>query len=182
MANALQNVGGFLKKVAPFMATALQYGGPLGVMAGSALTAAVGAKPGTKIADVLSSLTTTPMTTEQIAAVQAAEQAFQLQMKTLDIQSVEDLEKLADDDRASARTMQEQVKASAPQIISGFFVAGFFIVTILKLAHVITETDQTVNDLITTLRDGLMLILAFYFGSSRGQEAQAKTISDIAKS
>jgi hypothetical protein len=171
-----------MQKIAPFLSTALSLGGPLGTMAGSAITTALGAKPGSKVEDVLTSLTKTPLTQDQIAAVQKAENDFQLQMKTLDIQSVEDLEKLADDDRASARTMQEQVKASAPQIISGFFVAGFFIVTILKLAHVIAETDQTVNDLITTLRDGLMLILAFYFGSSRGQEAQAKTISDIAKS
>ena len=55
-------------------------------------------------------------------------------------------------------------------ILSCLFVVGFCIITILKINGAISAVDQTTNDLITTLRDGLMLILAFYYGTSSGSQ------------
>jgi hypothetical protein len=50
----------FLRKLAPFLGTALSLGGPIGTMAGSAITAALGAPTGSKVNDVLAALTKPP--------------------------------------------------------------------------------------------------------------------------
>jgi hypothetical protein len=179
----MANVGGFLKKLAPFMATALQYGGPLGVMAGSAITAAIGAKPGAKIDDVLTSLSTTPMTTEQITAVKTAEEAFQLQMKTLDINSVEDLEKLANDDRASARNREIQVKDNTPAVLASVITLGFFFTLWYVFGHgVKPEAHDLAIGMVNVLGTAWVGVVSYYFGSSRGSDDKSKTIADIAKS
>lgn len=172
----------FLKKIAPFLATALSLGGPIGTMAGSALNAALGAKPGSTVDSVLSALTKTPMTSEQMAAVQAAENDFQLKMKALDIQSVDDLEKMASDDRASARNREIQVKDHTPAILAAFITIGFFGTLWYVFGHgVKPEAHDLALTMVGVLGTAWTGVVSYYFGSSRGSDDKTQIIGDIAK-
>lgn len=166
----------FLKKIAPFLGAALSLGGPLGAMAGNALNDALGAKPGAKVDDVLASLTKTALTPEQLAAVQSAENDFQIQMKKLDIQSAEDFEKMSDDDRANARNREIQVKDWTPRILA-------FLVVILCFAgegiYFFTGAPRNASPELTgrilgTLDSALILVLGYYFGSSAGSDRKTE--------
>lgn len=178
----MPNVLGFFKKIAPFMATALSLGGPLGTMAGSAITAALGAKPGSKVDDVLASLTKTPMTSEQLAAVQKAEQDFQLQMKQMDIQSVEDMLSMDVEDRASARNREIQVKDHVPAILAFCITVGFFLTLWYVFGHgVKPEAHDLAIGMVQVLGTAWVGVVSYYFGSSAGSAAKTKIIGDIAK-
>lgn len=174
----------FLKKIAPFLGAALSLGGPLGAMAGNALNAALGAKPGAKIDDVLKSLTTTPMTNEQLAAVQAAENDFQLRMKALNIQSVEDMQKMEDDDRANARAMHAAIpKDYTQECLAVAITLGFFFTLWYVFGHgVRPETHDLAISMVSVLGTAWVSVVAFYFGDSKSGTANAQTIGEIAKS
>src|SRR5262245_20557312 len=94
----------FLRKIAPFLGTALSLGGPAGAMAGQLLNKALGTKPDANPKEIATAMM--GATNEQIAALRQAEEQFQLQMRQLDIQNTEDMEKLANADRADARARQ----------------------------------------------------------------------------
>lgn len=173
----------FLRKLAPFLGAALSLGGPLGTMAGSAITAALGAKPGSKVEDALASLTKTPMTPEQMTAVQQAEDAFQLQMKTLDIQSVDDLEKMEDDDRANARAMRTaNPKDYTTEVLAFVITVGFFFTLWYVFCHgVQAETHDIAISMVSVLGTAWVSVVAFYFGSSKGSANKDQILGDIAK-
>jgi hypothetical protein len=173
----------FLRKMAPFLGTALSLGGPLGAMAGSALTAALGAPTGSKVTDVLASLTKTPMTSEQMAAVQAAENDFQLQMKKLNIESVEELAKMEDDDRANARAMRTaNPKDYTTEWLAFLITIGFFSTLWFVFVHgVRPESHDLAIGMVNVLGTAWVCVVAFYFGSSRGSANKDQIIGDIAK-
>jgi len=79
----------FLKKIAPFLSTALSFGGPVGAIAGKAISAALGATVDVSNPQDLAAAVA-GATPEQVAAIQQAEQQFQVQMKQLDIQTLHD--------------------------------------------------------------------------------------------
>lgn len=174
----------FLRKIAPFLGAALSLGGPLGAMAGTALNAALGAKPGAKVDDVLASLTKTALTPEQLAAVQAAENDFQIQMKKLDIQSVEDLAKMEDDDRANARAMHAAVpKDYTPECLAAGITLGFFLTLWYVFGHgVKPEAHDLALTMVGVLGTAWVSVVSFYFGSSKGSASKDQILGDIAKS
>jgi len=174
---------GFLRKIAPFLGTALSLGGPIGTMAGAALTAAIGAKPGSKVDDVLASLTKTPMTAEQMAAVQKADQDFQLQMKKLNIESVEELAKLEDDDRANARAMRTaNPKDYTTEVLAFVITVGFFFTLWYVFCHgVKPETHDIAISMVSVLGTAWVSVVAFYFGSSKGSANKDQILGDLAK-
>ena len=51
-------------------------------------------------------------------------------------------------------------------------IGGFGTVTALKVMGFAVAADPTIQDLLTTLRDGVILVLSFYFGSSSGSQAK----------
>ena len=83
-------------------------------------------------------------------------------MKSLDI----DLVKISADDRKSARDMQISTNSYVPSILATIVIGGFGIITAMKVLGISMSSDPTVQDLLTTLRDGVILVLSFYFGSS----------------
>jgi len=176
----------FLKKIAPFLSTALSFGGPVGAIAGKALSAALGTKPDAKPDDLAAAIA--GATPEQIAAIQKAEQDFQVQMKQLDVQSLEDLEKIAADDRASARNREIQVKDNTPMILAYLYAAGFFITLAAEIW--IAISGKAINPLASKSIDMLLGVLVgmvlgtkeYYFGSSAGSDKKTDMLADIAKS
>jgi len=175
----------FLKKLAPFIAAAASLGGPLGALAGNALTSALNLKSGGQVTDVIAALTTTPLTADQMAAIKRADNDFAAQMHALDIKSVEDIEKMADDDRASARAREIETKDPTPRNLAYLITVGFFAILTLKMFHVVSSdiaTQTVVNVMLGSLGTAWIAIVQYYFGSSKGSDDKTKIIGDIAKS
>jgi hypothetical protein len=163
-----------LKKAYPFLTIAAQ-AVPGGNVASSVLGTILKLKPSDTIETAGMALLNAPP--EVRAQLQAEENRHVEVMNQMGISSAEQFEQLAASDRASARQLQEQTRSKVVPAMAITFVAGFFIVVALKLFHIITSNDQVVNDLITTLRDGLMLILAYYFGSSAGSDRKTELLA-----
>ena len=183
MSNVLSNVGGFFKKIAPLVSTALSMGGPVGALAGTALTAVTGAMSGGKAPSSLEDLTAafagSPDQQKFLADLKTSEQAFQVQLKQLDIQSVEDLEKLSVDDRASARTMQVAVRSRVPSILAFTVTAGFFGILLYVFGHgVRTEARDMANIMVGTLGTAWGGVMTYYFGSSAGSDRKTEILAN----
>ncbi len=188
----MATIPSFLKKVAPFISLGLSATGPLGAMAGNALTTALGAKPGSSAASVIASLTTTPPTPEQIAALQQMDETFKLQMATLKINSLEELQKTIDEDIASARQREtDMAKAGAkdntPKWLAGLAALMAAIVSIMLISsHSAILKDPTSAGMAGTVLGyvfgDLKQVYSYYFGSSKGSDDKSATIADIAKS
>jgi hypothetical protein len=182
----------FLKKLAPFLATGLSLAGPLGTMAGNAITSSLGVKAGGTASDILASLTKTPPTPDQIAALQKAEDDFKLQMATLQINSVEDLEKMADEDLASARQRETDLakagaKDNTPKWLAGIVTFGaLFIAAMVFSGHansvlVNPASAALAGTIVGYIFKDYSQVLGYYFGSSKGSEDKSATIAEIAK-
>lgn len=182
----------FLKKIAPFLATGLSLAGPLGTMAGNAITNALGVKSGGTASDLLASLTKTPPTPDQIAALKKADQDFQLQMKQLDIQSVEELAKMDEADMASARQRETDLakagaKDNTPKWLAGIVTFGALLIAALVFSG---HANSVLKDSASAALAGTIVgyifkdygqVLGYYFGSSKGSEDKSATIAEIAK-
>jgi len=158
-----------VKSVAPMLGTAL--GGPLGGIAGAALAKAMGGDPTKATTDDLAKLVQN-VTPEQLLAIKAAEQAFQIQMRELDINSVKDLEQIAADDRASARNLQIQTKDATPQILAYAALTvwasmnGFLLYMAFRGLSLPTDMSPIIMRVLGTM-DALMgMAFAFFFGTT----------------
>ena len=106
----------WLKQIAPTIATAM--GGPLAGMAVSAISKAIGVEP-EKVGDLISN---NKLSAEQIASIKVAEIELQKQANELGL----NFEKLAVDDRKSAREMQAATRSWVPPLLAGSVTVGFF--------------------------------------------------------
>ena len=158
----LSKIGGIIGAVAPTIATAL--GGPLAGMATKFVSNALfGHQDGT--ADDIQTALLNP-SADQLAALKKIDADFKVQMKQLDI----DLDRIAADDRNSARQMQIGTQSKIPAILATIIIGGFAVIIAMRVMGVQVSSDPMISDLVTTLRDGVILVLSFYFGSSSGSQ------------
>ena len=137
---------------------------PGGAAIGTALAAAIGS-PTAKPEDILATLTASADAVEKAKEFELSNTA---NMTKLHLDFMQQMYADEVSDRVSARSMQTSTQSWSVPVMAWSFIVGFFIVAGLKFSGQITSTDPTTTDLFTTLRDALMLILAFYFGSSSG--------------
>lgn len=152
----------WLEQLAPTIATCL--GGPLAGMAVTALSKALGLAP-EEVQNVISS---GKLDAAQVAAIQMAELELKKQAQSMNL----DFAKLIAEDKKSAREMQIATRSWLPSILAVLIIGGFGTVTALKVMGFAVAADPTIQDLLTTLRDGVILVLSFYFGSSSGSQAK----------
>ena len=159
----LKMFGPLLGSVAPTLATAL--GGPLAGLAVKSLSKALlGAEDFSEEAVMEAMATASP---EQLAAVKKIDADFKVQMKSLDI----DLERIAVDDRKSARDMQKETKDWIPRALAVSVTAGFFAILIYMLVYGLPTTgNEALLLLLGALQTAWGGIIAFYFGSSSGSQ------------
>jgi len=147
--------------IAPTIATAL--GGPLAGMATKALSGALlGKEDGSEkeISEAL--LSGNP---DNLLKLKELEQSFATRMKELDI----DLEKIASEDRNSARQREVALKDNAPKILAGVIVTGFFaILATISCVELPEASRQPINLLLGALMTMLTQVGNYYFGSSAG--------------
>jgi len=158
----MKSFGPLISSVAPTIATALL--GPVGGMAVKAISNALfGHQDGTED-DIMTALANP--SGDQLAALKKIDADFKVQMKSLDI----DLERIAASDRDSARQMATNTRSIIPALLAAIIIGGFAAIIAMRVAGFEVSSDPMVNDLVTTLRDGVMLVLSFYFGSSSSSQ------------
>ncbi len=157
----------WLKQIAPTVASAL--GGPLAGMAVSAISKAIGVEPD-KVQDVISA---GKLNSEQIAQIKIAELELQKQANELGL----NFEKLAVDDRKSAREMQATTRSIVPPILAGVITIGFFGILILLMLGKVQGDNNTILIMLGSLSTAWTGIIAYYFGSSAGSQAKTELMS-----
>jgi hypothetical protein len=157
----------WLKQIAPTVATAL--GGPLAGMAVSAISKAIGVEP-EKVGDLISN---NKLTAEQIAQVKLAEIELQKQAQELGL----NFEKLAVDDRKSAREMQATTRSIVPPVLAAIVTVGFFGILVMMLLGKVDSNNPPILMMLGSLGTAWTGIIAYYFGSSAGSQAKTDLLS-----
>lgn len=117
-------------------------------------------------------------TPEQMLALKLADNEFSVTMQRLGFENIQALEKIAADDRASARQMHMAVRDLSTPILSALVVVAFFGTIYLLLTQAITvqqEMRDVVMMLLGTLAASFTQVMNFRFGTS----ASSKDKNDI---
>lgn len=158
----------WLKQIAPTIATA--FGGPLAGMAVTAISKALGVEPD-KVEDLISS---NKLTSEQIAQIKLAEIELEKQARELGL----NFEKLAVDDRKSAREMQATTRSVVPPLLAAIVTVGFFSILAGMMFGRVSVADNTaLTMMLGSLGTAWTGIIAYYFGSSAGSQAKTDLLS-----
>lgn len=157
----------WLKQIAPTIATAL--GGPLAGMAVSAISKAIGVDED-KVSDLISN---NKLTAEQVAQIKIAEIDLQRQAQELGL----NFEKLAVDDRKSAREMQATTRSMMPPILAAAVTVGFFGIMVMMFFNQIDSNNPAILMMLGSLGTAWTGIIAYYFGSSAGSQAKTEMMA-----
>lgn len=152
--------------VAPGLATAL--GGPLAGVAVSALSQELLGKPDGTQDEVGAAISTGGI--DALTRIKAADQAFAVRMRELDI----DVERIHQTDRADARGREAKTGDRwTPRVLAGVIVGGFLSV----VWYVISGRVEALRDPVAAGLIGTMIgyvsakadqVTSYYFGSSAG--------------
>ena len=157
----------WLKQIAPTIATAM--GGPLAGMAVSAISKAIGVDE----KDVGDLIANNKLTADQIAQVKIAEIELQKQANELGL----NFEKLAVDDRKSARDMQAAIRSKVPPTLAAIVTLGFFGILVMMLLGKVDSNNPAILMMLGSLGTAWTGIIAYYFGSSAGSQAKTDLLS-----
>jgi hypothetical protein len=153
-----------IKTVAPWIGTAL--GGPLGGMALTAAANALGLPAATTDSLKQAISGATP---DQMLALKQADNNFALQMKTLDIQSVDQLAALQVENTKDARAMQVSTRSWVPGVLACTVTVGFFgILFGMMTGKLSTDGNQALYIMLGALGAAWGAIINYFFGSSAG--------------
>lgn len=161
-----------LGTVAPWIGAAATGGVP--ALVGMA-AAEVGKAFGKDIRPTLDAIeqAVTGATPEQMLALRQADNEFAVKMQQLGFEHVQALEKVAADDRASARVMHTAVRDISTPLLSFLVTGAFFAVVYLLLTRQIT-VDSSMRDvvmiMIGTLSASFTQVMNFRFGTSAGSK------------
>ena len=155
----------WLTQIAPGIATAL--GGPLAGLAVTAISKALGIDE----KDVQSTIESGKLSAEQLASLKQAEIELQAKAQELGL----DFEKLATDDRKSARDMQTTTKSIIPAVLAIGVTVGFFAILIGLMTDNVTKSDALLL-MLGSLGTAWTAIVSFYFGSSAHSEKQSEML------
>lgn len=171
----------FIKTVAPWIGTAL--GGPLGGMAVTAAASALGLSDKTTDAVKQALSGATP---EQMLALKEADNTFAMQMQALGFQNIQTLEKIAADDRNSARVNN---------VAGGISKDVFWMSVVLLIACIGAElvvlfhgyppgvADVLVGRILGMLDTTAAMVLAYHYGTTRdsGRKTELLAQSEAVK-
>lgn len=171
--NILDNAVGILENVAPTIATMI--GGPLAGQGIAALEKLFGLNPtGDKEAVLKAVAGATP---EQLIEMKKLDN--DLKGRFLDAGIT--LEKLDQEDRASARSMQVATRSVVPAILSGAICLMAAVTAGIVLAGKTNTTDTLAAGLTGTvigyIFSELKQVTTYWFGSSRGSESKNEMLS-----
>jgi len=157
----------WLKQIAPTVATAL--GGPLAGMAVSAISKAIGVDED-KVQDMISS---NKLNADQVAQLKLAEIELAKQAQELGL----NFEKLAVDDRKSAREMQATTRSMMPPLLASAVTIGFFGIVVMMFFNQVDSNNPAILMMLGSLGTAWTGIIAYYFGSSAGSQAKTEMMA-----
>ena len=155
----------WLNQIAPSIATAL--GGPLAGLAVTAISKALGIDE----KDVQSTIESGKLSAEQMMSLKQAEMDLQAKAQELGL----NFEKLATEDRKSARDMQTATKSIIPAVLAIGVTVGFFAILIGLMTDNVTKSDALLL-MLGSLGTAWTAIVSFYFGSSAHSEKQTEML------
>ena len=155
----------WLKSIAPTIFTAI--GGPLGGLAYEAVSKVMGVSQD----DAKTMLESGKLSADQIASIQQAEIALKAKAQELNL----DFEKLAVEDRASARQMQSATHSWIPPFLAVGITVGFFGILYALMTDKVTKSDELMI-MLGSLSTAWTGVIAFYFGSSAGSQRKDELI------
>lgn len=177
----MADVIGFFRKVAPWVAAAASCAlpGPVG-MAAKVVATAIGKPVASSMEGIAAAVA--GATPEQLAAIQTADQQFQLNMQKLGFQHEEELAQGAYADRSNARAREVSLRDRMPTILGLFVTLGFFGLVGLMAFHAFPDkTRDVLMLLIGALTVGWKDVMGYYFGSSAGSDDKNEIISNLSK-
>jgi hypothetical protein len=157
----------FLKTLAPMLGTAIA--GPFGGVAASFLADKLGV-PEKTVQAVTEALNGDKLNPDQVAQIKLAEIEFKKWCGDNQLKQ----EQLVFDDRKSAREMQVATKAVTPAILTWIVVLLCLTFEGLMLFGQMPKpaSEIVLGRVLGTLDSALMMVLAFWFGSSHGSQSK----------
>lgn len=155
--------------VAPTIATAL--GGPLAGMATKAVAAAVLGDENAGEQNIAKALQSA--NPETMLALKQADLAFEQHMAELGV----DLEKIAAQDRDSARELQTSTKSWTVPILASLTVTGFFVVVAWVLTGEVSLDSTLLGFVLGQVSAKAEQVYNFYFGSSAGSKEKTAQLA-----
>lgn len=169
-----------IKTVAPALGTML--GGPLGGIAATAITSALGIESDSTEDQIAAAVRTA--TPEHLLALKNAENQFKLDMERIGL----DYEKLAVDDRGSARAREvalsqagDLIGARATHAVATIVTVGFFAVLFVVLGGKVSTDNQAALLLLGTMSAGFGAVVQYYLGSSAGSKEKNSILAGLKK-
>lgn len=174
-----------LKAAFPFIATAAEMGGPIGMMAATAVGNALGIPKVEPTERGINDAVTAAQAKdpEALLKLQKAEEDFQVQMTALGFDNIQKLEQIAAEDRANARAREIAVKDVTPKVLAYGTTAGFFILLAgLVFRAIPPESREVLSAMTGVLGTMTVGINTYYFGSSSGSAAKTRIMAAERKS
>lgn len=171
-----------LGSVAPMIGTAL--GGPLGGAAASMLVSKLGLQIDPKddkaVADAVANAA---MTSDGLLKLRQAEMEFQQNMAELGFKNESELEKIAADDRNSARDREKAVRDYTPEV--GFYllvgVFAFFLRWLFKYP-VPPDNKAIIYSAVGSLGTLVIMAATYFYGTTRGSQSKDVLLAQSAPS
>ena len=167
----METIINLVRTVAPTIALAI--GGPLAGMATRAISEALlGRSDATEDELVQAAASATP---DQLLALKQAEHDFTIKMRELDI----DIERLAGEDRNSARQRETVTKDLTPKALAALITAGYFGVLFYMMKNGLPTSGgaEAMLVMLGTLGTAWGGVVAYYFGSSAGSREKTDAIN-----
>ena len=155
--------------VAPTLATAL--GGPMAGMAVKSIASSLGLSDRASEKDVSAALQNA--SPDDLLKLKEADNNFAVEMESLGV----DLEKIAADDRNSARDMQKENKSKIVPMLAGLTVAGFFGVVFWVLSGKVSIESTLLGFVLGQVSAKAEQVYNYYFGSSAGSKDKTKHLA-----
>lgn len=178
----MANFAGILKKAFPFISAAASFGGPLGTMAANAVGQALGMnKPPDATPDAIGQVVA-GATQAQINDLAQIEADLKAKMAALGVQSADDLENLATQDRADARAREIAVRDKTPRNMAYLTLIAAIVVAIVSIKLSVNASlpvaAASIMGTITgyVFRD-LGAVYNYLYGTSRGSDDKNETIN-----
>lgn len=177
----------FVKKAAPWITTAVGIAvpgaAPFANVAAKLLTNGLGKTVAPDPESISSAISEAMANPDQLAKLKQIDDDFAVQMKTLGIQELTDFEKIAADDRASAREREVAVKDSTPKVLA----YGIMLLALITSYVVLTGKSPAMKDVTQATLVGVVIgyifgevkqVFSYYFGSSAGSDRKTELLAE----
>jgi hypothetical protein len=154
-----------VKKIAPTIGTAL--GGPLAGSAIKAISQALLRKDDADEKEIEKAISVA--SPEELTKLKEIDAKFKTDLKALDV----DLEKIAADDRVSARRRQIETKDTMPNWLAVLILVGFFgVLAALFFFDIPADQKDILNIMLGVLGSMAMGVKEYFYGSSSGSRGK----------